>query len=163
MSNCITWKDVLYFMSFLIGLITFIKTFRKKEYCSLDYKTEYGDETNLYIFAIKDDLYNLKILSENQKLKAIKYTDLNISKLKHERNSKSGDKSLYFPRIEKNDVIEIRDAKDLGKIKFEYEDKYSNKYYQFIHFDYKTDKTFNSKRYYKMSKRKAKSFWKRII
>lgn len=163
MNDYLNWKDVIYFISFLTALITFVKTFRKKEYCSLDYKTEPGDETNLYIFGIKDDLYSLRILSKNEKLVAIKYTDLNISEMKHTRNSKSGDKSLYFPRIEKNDVIEIRNAMNFGNIKFEYEDKYSNEYFQYIHFDFETDKSFNSKRYYKMTKRKAKSFWKRII
>jgi len=163
MNDCLNWKDALYFISFLTALITFIKTFRKKEYCSLDYKTESGDETNLYIFGIKDDLYSLKILCENKKIEAIKYSDLNISEMKHNRNLKSGDKSLYFPRIEKNDVIEIRNAMDFGKIRFEYEDRYSNKYFQIIQFDFKTDKSFNSKRYYIMTKRKAISFWKRII
>jgi len=158
-------EDTIYLLSFIIGLITFIKTFRKKDYCSIDFKTEEGDEVNLYIFGIKDNLYNLQILNDKPNINATKLTGVNISQIKYKRADfkDKGDESLYFPSIERNDVIEIKNANELGLIKFKYQDKYSNKYSQTIEFDITVDKSFNSRRYYKFSKRKAHPFWKRII
>lgn len=159
------WKDTIYLLSFIIGLLTFVKTFRKKNYCSIDFKTEEGDEVYLYIFGIKDNLYNLQIFNDNPNINATKLKGVNISQIKYKRAEfkEKGDESLYFPFIDKDDVIEIKNANELGLIKFEYQDKYSNKYSQTIEFDITADKNFNSRRYYKISKRKAHPFWKRII
>lgn len=160
-----TWKDIIYLLSFAIGLFTFIKTFRKKDYCSIDYKTEEGDEVNLYIFGIKDDLYNLQIVNNDPNINATKLNGINISQIKYKRADleDSGDESLYFPFIDKNDFIEIKNANKLGPIQFKYQDKYSNKYSQTIEFDMTVDKSSISRRYYKISKRRAHPLWKRII
>lgn len=158
-----SWKDSVYLITFFIGFITFIKTFRKKDFCELNYKTVFGDETNLYIFRIKGVLYNLKITCKNKKITAVKYKNIDISKIKKQRDQITGDQSLFFPIIEENEVIEIREASEMEQIRFDYEDKFSNKYYQIIKFDHKTDKDFNSRRFYKLSKRIPTPIWKRII
>lgn len=163
MNNISTFKDFSYIITFFIGLITFIKTFRKRGFCCLDYKTEVGDEVNIYIFGIKDDVFNLKILCDNNKINATKFKNSEVSKIKNERDKMSGDVSLYFPSIDKDDVIEIRHANELGKIKFKFEDRYSNKYSQFIEFDQNADLAFRSRRLYKMTKKKAHPYWKRFL
>ena len=158
-----SWRDLSYFITFLIGLITFIKTFRKKDFCELNFKTESGDEQHLYIFCTKSELYNLRITSELEGVNALKHKDINISKIKYNRDEIDGDESLFFPTIKNNEVIEIIKAHKLGKIRFDYEDKFSNAYFQTIKFDGKTDMNFKSRRFYKLSKRKATSIWKRLI
>ena len=67
MSDKFNWKDITYFVSFLIGLFTFLKTFRKKEYVSIDYKTEYGDEVERLLIGlgvIEDDFNDHFIITE---------------------------------------------------------------------------------------------------
>ena len=115
MSDKFNWKDITYFVSFLIALFTFLKTFRKKEYVSIDYKTEYGDEANLYIFAIKGIAYSVQIKNETYDILGKKYENLNISTQKFERNKNTGDESSYFPKLGENEVIEIENAFKKGK------------------------------------------------
>lgn len=153
----LNWKDYIYLSSFLITLITFYRTFFwKRGHGSLNYKTEYGDEANLYLYASKEGIYDIKI-SGNEKLGyAIKYSGINISELKSDRKKYKGDKSLFFSSLKENEVIEIIDAYLLGKIKLEYQDKFSNEYYQYIEFDKKEDIESKSRRYYKLTKRMKK-------
>jgi hypothetical protein len=163
MSDKFNWKDITYFVSFLIALFTFLKTFRKKEYVSIDYKTEYGDEANLYIFAIKGIAYSVQIKNETYDILGKKYENLNISTQKFERNKNTGDESSYFPKLGENEVIEIENAFKKGKIEIEFRDKFDNRYSQTIEFDRKTNEEFKSKRYYNLSKRKVYPLWKRIL
>ena len=123
MSDKFNWKDITYFVSFLIALFTFLKTFRKKEYVSIDYKTEYGDEANLYVFAIKGIAYSVQIKNETYDILGKKYENLNISTQKFERNKNTGDESSYFPKLGENEVIEIENA--FKKSAFTSKEKYA--------------------------------------
>jgi hypothetical protein len=131
-------KDILYLIGSVLGIIGFIRTLKKEDYCSLSYKTDFGNEVEPYLICLKGDMYNLSV-SNSERAVFVKKYKATVIPAYESRKSVSGsdiDRAAFFPILKEQEFIVI-DNNDLKmkKMYFHYEDKFSNKYKQTFSFD----------------------------
>lgn len=131
-------KDILYLIGSVLGVIGFFRTLKKRDYCSLNYKTDFGNEVEPYLICLKGDIYNLSITNGDRAVFVLKYPSSVIPAFENRKDTPAGsiDRAAFYPILKEQEFI-IIDNKDfkMKKMHFHYEDKYSNKYKQTFSFD----------------------------
>ena len=132
------YKDILYLIGSVLGIIGFIRTLKKVDYSCLNYKTDFGNEVEPYLICLKGDLYNLNITTSERAVFVRKYPADIIPAHEQRKNVPAAniERSAFFPIMKEREfvVIDNNDFK-MGKLYFHYEDRYSNKYKQIFTFD----------------------------
>lgn len=131
------YKDILYLIGSVLGIIGFIRTLKKVDHCTFNYKTDFGNEVEPYLICLKGDIYNLQVSNKERAVFVKKYP-ANIPPL-HEHRTKlptSPEHSSFFPIVKEQEFILI----DNNNLSMDdhylfYEDKYSNHYRQIFRFD----------------------------
>ena len=131
-------KDILYLIGSVLGIIGFIRTLKKVDYCSLNYKTDFGNEAEPYLICLKGDMYNLSITNKERAVFVKKYQSNVIPAYENRKIVLTSeiDRSAFFPILKEGEfiVIDNNDFK-MDKLYFHYEDKFDNKYKQVFLFD----------------------------
>lgn len=131
-------KDILYLIGSVLGIIGFIRTLKKREYCGLNYKTDFGNEVEPYLICLRADMYNLSISNSERAVFVLKYPSNSLPTYEAIKNQASNItvKASFFPILKEGEflVIDNRNFK-MGKIQFNYEDKFQNQYKQQFSFD----------------------------
>jgi hypothetical protein len=160
------YKDLLYLVGSILGIIGFIRTLKKIDYCTLNYRTDFGNEVEPYLVCIKGTLYNLQISNKHRAVFVHKYPS-NIPPLYEHRTKMPAaiERSSFFPVVKEQEFILI-DNNDLkmNDLYISFEDKYSNRYRQIFRFD--GTETSNNERIkrtnrscYSLEKRKLRILW----
>jgi hypothetical protein len=131
-------KDILYLVGSVLGIIGFIRTLKKRDYVSLNYKTDFGNEVEPYVMCLKGDMYNLSISTTDRAVMVQKYPSTASPSFENRKKcfNKYDRRSSFYPIVKEMEFLVI-DNKDfeMGKLHFKYEDKYSNHYRQGFTFD----------------------------
>jgi hypothetical protein len=161
------FKDWLYLLGSILGIIGFIRTLQKRDKCMFNYRTEFGDEVHPFLVCIRGEIYNLEISSSKESFEALKLPiKTNLSRFKYkELNEKEIDTSSFFPIIKETEIICIPNEKlNLPLIYLKYEDIYQNRYFQTFSFDNSEVGNLErvrrkSRSCYKISRRHFKFLW----
>lgn len=131
------YKDILYLIGSVLGIIGFIRTLKKIDYCTFSYRTDFGNEVEPYLVCLKGTIYNLQINNKERAVSVRKYPS-NIPPL-HEHRTKlpaTVEHSSFFPIVKEQEFILVdNNSLSMGDLYFYYEDKYSNRYRQMLRFD----------------------------
>jgi len=131
-------KDILYLVGSILGIIGFIRTFKKREYCSFNYKTDFGNEVEPYLICLRSNMYNLKVSNSKRAVFVVKYPSTAIASFENRKTvlTSTLERASFFPLFKEEEflVIDNNDFK-MDVLYFEYEDKYQNKYKQQFSFD----------------------------
>ncbi|HTN19705.1 MAG TPA: hypothetical protein VL125_04485 [Pelobium sp.] len=131
-------KDILYLIGSILGIIGFIRTFKKRDYCVLNYRTDFGNEVEPYLICLKSDMYNLKVSNTERAVIVSKYPSSILPTYdgRLDLPKKLLVEASFFPLFKESEflVLDNRNFK-IGKLIFTYEDKYENKYKQEFSFD----------------------------
>jgi hypothetical protein len=131
------YKDILYLIGSVLGIIGFIRTLKKIDYCELNYRTDFGNEVEPYLVCLKGNIYNLQISNAERAIFVQKYP-ADIPPLHEHRTKTAGkmERSSFFPILKEQEFILV-DNHDLNMkdLYLTYEDKYRNYYRQVFRFD----------------------------
>ena len=131
-------KDILYLIGSVLGIIGFIRTLKKREYCSLSFKTDYGNEVEPYLLCLRGTIYNLSISDDKGSVIVNKYPSGSIPSF-HSRSEIGKavlEEASFFPVLKEFDFFVVQNKKlKTIKLEFIYEDKYRNVYKQQFWFD----------------------------
>ena len=131
------YKDILYLIGSILGIIGFIRTLKKIDNCSFSYRTDFGNEVEPYVVCLKGSIYNLQVSNAERAVFVQKYP-ATIPPL-HEHRTKmpaTVERSSFFPILKEQEFILIDNNRlEMTDIYLFYEDKFSNKYRQILRFD----------------------------
>lgn len=160
------YKDILYLIGSILGIIGFFRTLKKSDLSEFNYRTEEGDEEKPFLVCIRGDIFNLTLTDNSESIIAMKYhKDTILSKVKYQEvDFTIIDQAAFFPIIREGDILRLKNENlDLPKVYLRFEDKYHNKYYQTFEFyreDIKNDRASRKSRScYKLSKRHWRFLW----
>lgn len=131
-------KDIFYLIGSVLGIAGFFMVLKKRTRCELNYRTELGDEVNPFLTAIRGDIFNLEISDVNESFEVEKLpANTNLSRVKYkEIDEKQIDATCFFPIFREGETFRISNPEmEMPKLKFSYEDKFHNKYYQTFEFE----------------------------
>jgi hypothetical protein len=131
------YKDILYLIGSVLGIIGFVRTLKKIDYCTFNYRTDFGNEVEPYLICLKGNIYNLQVSNKQRAVFVHKYP-ASIPPL-HEHRTKLPaivEHSSFFPILKEQEFILVENHKlDMENLLLHYEDKYSNRYRQVLRFD----------------------------
>ena len=161
------YKDILYIIGSILGIIGFFRTLKKRDKCEFSYRTVLGDEVTPYLVVTKGDILNLEITTEQESVFAYKYPpNTNISQIKYGKmKSELIDESSFFPILKETEFISIpNENQKMPLIFLQFEDRYHNNYYQKFSFNFDDVRNgnrqkHNSKSCYILSNRYWRFLW----
>lgn len=131
------FKDILYLIGSILGIIGFIRTLKKRDYCQFTYRTEFGDEVNPFLICIKGDIFNPEISDKDKSQYVVKLPkEFQFSKYKfNQKIANAYDESAFFPLLKEGDALLLQnEGLCMQKIYLKYQDRYHNNYYQAFEF-----------------------------
>lgn len=132
------YKDILYLIGSVLGIVGFIRTLKKVDHCCLNYRTDFGNEVEPYLICLKSNMYNLLVTSKERAVFVHKYPSHIPPLHGHRQTVPTGttERSTFFPVLKEQEfiVVDNNDFK-MGRLYFYYEDRYSNKFRQEFTFD----------------------------
>lgn len=131
-------KDILYLIGSVLGIIGFIRTLKKRDYCSLNYKTDFGNEVEPYLLCLRADMYNLSVSNSQRAIMVEKFSGKTIPAYDSRKDIPATqiERAAFFPIVKEQDFLLIDNHKlEMEPLVFCYEDKYNNKYKQVFSFD----------------------------
>lgn len=131
------YKDILYLIGSILGIIGFIRTLKKIDYCEFNYRTDFGNEVEPYLVCLKGNIYNLQVSNSDRAVFVQKYP-ADVPPL-HEHRTKiaaKAERSSFFPIIKEQEFILVENHQlNMKDLLLTYEDKYRNRYRQIFRFD----------------------------
>ena len=156
-----TSKDVLYLIGSVLGIVGFVRTFKKRDNSGFNYRTDFGNEVEPFLVCLRGNIYNLEVSNKDRSVMVQKYSSDIIPNYDVIKNSKSvPERSAFYTIIKEGEFLKVEnhDLK-MKDIYLRYEDSFQNHYYQKFSFDQKeignTDRIKRTNRScYKLTKRK---------
>jgi hypothetical protein len=102
------YKDILYLIGSVLGIIGFVRTLKKIDYCTFNYRTDFGNEVEPYLVCLKGNIYNLQISNKERAVFVQKYP-ANIPPV-HEHRTKlpaTVERSSFFPIVKEQEFIVV--------------------------------------------------------